>query len=48
MEVREGYILWESRITEDMVAHLDPQEISMLVETLNEAVAEIGDNYGLE
>jgi hypothetical protein len=41
-------ILWQSTITEDMVAHLDPQEISMLVETLDDAVAEIGENYGLE
>jgi hypothetical protein len=31
-----------------MVAHLDPQEISMLIEALDEAVAEIGENYGLE
>jgi hypothetical protein len=44
----KGDILWESRITEDMVAHLDPQEVSMLIETLNESVAEIGENYGLE
>jgi hypothetical protein len=44
----KGDILWQSIIREDMVAHLDPQEISMLIETLDEAVAEIGENYGLE
>ena len=44
----KGDILWQSIIREDMVSHLDPQEISMLIDTLDEAVAEIGENYGLE
>jgi hypothetical protein len=44
----KGDIIWQSIIREDMVAHLNEQEISMLIETLDETVAEIGENYGLE
>jgi hypothetical protein len=48
MEVREGYIVWESKITEDMVSHLNEQEISLLINALDDAVADIADSYEVE
>lgn len=41
-------IVWQSTITEDMVAHLDPQEISMLINELDDTVAAIAENYEVE
>jgi hypothetical protein len=41
-------ILWESRITEDMVSHLNGQEISLLINELNDTVAAIAESYEVE
>jgi hypothetical protein len=41
-------ILWESRITEDMVSHLNGQEISLLINELNDTVATIAESYEVE
>jgi hypothetical protein len=41
-------IVWQSIITEDMVKHLNEQEISLLVEELNDTVAAIAENYEVE
>ena len=41
-------IVWQSTITEEMVAHLDPQEISMLINELDDTVAAIAENYEVE
>lgn len=40
-------IIWQSSITESMVAHLNPQELSLLINELDDSVAEIGENYEL-
>ena len=37
--------VWESSVTEEMVSELNDNEISMLVEALNEAVMEVCQNY---
>jgi hypothetical protein len=44
----KGNILWESRITEEMVSHLNGQEISLLINELNDTVAAIAENYEVE
>jgi len=44
----KGDILWQSIIREDMVAHLDPQEISLLINELDDAVAAIAESYEVE
>jgi hypothetical protein len=41
-------ILWQSTITVDMVSHLNEQEISLLVEELNDVVAVIAENYEIK
>jgi hypothetical protein len=41
-------ILWESRITEEMVSHLNGQEISLLINELNDTVAAIAESYEVE
>ena len=41
-------ILWQSTITEKMVSHLNEQEISLLIEELNDVVAVIAENYEIE
>lgn len=38
--------IWKSEITEEMVSSLSGQEVSLLVEALNEAVQEICENWG--
>ena len=38
--------IWKSELTEEMVSGLSDQEISLLVEALNEAVQEICENWG--
>jgi hypothetical protein len=40
--------VWESSITEEMVSKLNDNEISMLVEALNDAVMEICQSYEIE
>jgi hypothetical protein len=37
--------VWKSSVTEEMVSELSDNEISMLVEALNEAVMEVCQNY---
>lgn len=39
--------VWQSTVTEDMLEHLNPQEIGMLIEELNDAVANICENYDI-
>jgi hypothetical protein len=39
-------IVWKSELTEEMVSSLNSQEISLLVESLNDAVEEICTNWG--
>ena len=34
-------VAWQSTITEEMIAHLREQEISLLINSLNESVEEI-------
>ena len=38
-------IIWESRLTAEMVSHLSEDEVQLLIDELNEAVAEIGESY---
>jgi formamidopyrimidine-DNA glycosylase len=38
-------ILWQSKITADMVAHLNEQEISLLINELDDVVATVAENY---
>lgn len=40
--------VWKSEVTEEMVNSLSDQEISLLVEALNEAVQEICENWGMK
>lgn len=40
--------VWKSEVTEEMVSSLSEQEISLLVEALNEAVQEICENWGMK
>ena len=40
--------VWKSELTEEMVSSLSDQEISLLVEALNEAVEEICTNWGIK
>jgi hypothetical protein len=40
--------VWESSVTEEMVSELNDNEISMLVEALNDAVMEICQSYEIE
>lgn len=39
--------VWESTVLEEMVEHLDDNEISLLVNALNDAVAEICESYDI-
>ena len=41
-------IAWQSTVTEQMIAHLDENEISLLINALNDAVAEICESYEIE
>ena len=40
--------VWKSEVTEKMVSSLSDQEISLLVEALNEAVQEVCENWGMK
>jgi hypothetical protein len=40
--------IWKSEVTEEMVSSLSDQEISLLVEALNEAVQEVCENWGMK
>jgi len=37
--------IWQSSLTEEMVVDLSSQEISLLVEALDQAVMEVCNNY---
>ena len=41
-------IVWKSELTNEMVKSLSDQEISLLVESLNDAVQEICENWGMK
>jgi hypothetical protein len=41
-------IAWQSTVLEEMVEHLDDNEISLLVNALNDAVAEICESYDIK
>lgn len=43
----ENDVVWQSTLTEEMVANLSENDLSMLLETLDDAVAEICENYGV-
>lgn len=38
-------IVWQSTITEEMVEHLNPQELSLLINELDDVVAQVAENY---
>ena len=40
--------VWKSEVTQEMVSSLSDQEISLLVEALNEAVQEVCENWGMK
>jgi hypothetical protein len=40
-------IVWQATVTEEMVAHLNSQELSLLVNELNDVVAEVCENYDI-
>jgi hypothetical protein len=40
--------VWTSEVTQEMVSSLSDQEISLLVEALNEAVQEVCENWGMK
>jgi len=40
--------VWKSEVTEEMVSSLSDQEISLLVEALNETVQEVCENWGMK
>lgn len=39
-------IVWKSELTSEMVKSLSEQEVSLLVEALNNSVQEICENWG--
>jgi hypothetical protein len=41
-------IVWKSELTNEMVKSLSDQEISLLVESLNDAVQEVCENWGMK
>jgi hypothetical protein len=50
LELTEGEetmsnIVWQSTVTEEMITALNDNEVSLLVEALNEAVMEVCTNY---
>ena len=45
---RKRMSVWKSEVTEEMVSSLSDQEISLLVEALNEAVQEVCENWGMK
>jgi hypothetical protein len=40
--------IWKSEVTEEMVSSLSGQEVSLLVEALNDAVQEVCENWGMK
>jgi hypothetical protein len=40
--------IWKSELTEEMVSSLSGQEISLLIEALNDSVQEVCENWGMK
>jgi hypothetical protein len=38
-------VAWQSTLTEEMVSHLNEQEISLMLNSLNDAVEQICNDY---
>jgi hypothetical protein len=45
---RKRMSVWKSELTEEMVSSLSGQEVSLLVEALNDAVQEVCENWGMK
>jgi hypothetical protein len=41
-------VAWQSTLTEEMIAHLSENEISMLINTLNDSVEQICSDYEIK
>lgn len=41
-------VVWQSTLTEEMIAHLSENEISMLINTLNDSVEQICSDYEIK
>lgn len=41
-------ITWQSTITSDMIMHLDADELRMLIDELNDVVANTCENYNVQ
>jgi len=41
-------IAWQSTVTEKMITHLNENEISLLINALNDAVADICESYDIK
>ncbi len=41
-------IIWESKLTAEMVSNLNDNELSLLIDALNDAVAETCENFEIE
>jgi hypothetical protein len=50
MSENENKVAWQSTLTEEMIANaeLSENEISLLINALDDAVAEICESYGIE
>jgi hypothetical protein len=48
LQGRNVMAIWKSELTEEMVSSLSDQEISLLVEALNDAVQEVCENWGMK
>lgn len=44
----EMTIIWNATITKEMVTHLSAEQISFLIDSLNDAVAQICDEDGVK
>ena len=41
-------VAWSSSITDEMIAHLNEHEISLLINSLNDAVEQICNDYEIK
>lgn len=41
-------IIWKSEITDEMVSELSPDEISQLIDNLNDVVQEVAESFGVK
>lgn len=41
-------VAWSSSLTDEMIAHLNDNEISLLINSLNDAVAQICSDYEIQ